>query len=392
MRRLLWGCLLVVVALLVWQTLRPQPSTVKNDYAIELGDREVAPTARPLDPELTTRFRAQLLEAELLEREDLLANRLKRLRALAPESTLLPVYEIWLALRENREDVARVALEHLGSQQGASQLLVQLEDLINAHTRKRGALQQARVMALAGRSREAVLRYAELFPNGFALISTELEYLRVLAQLDGRRPEVIRRLESLNRQYPDNGPLQYALADQLMSVNVSSPRGQAMLRALLDNPSMALQAAYRWSSAMQRQPITAQRVEDQRLLAERFPDTLQFQQAFELAQDDWRAERQRLRDPYYRAKLQGLVLLDQERNTAAQQRLSYALKGRPQDAEVLGGLGLLALRRGEHASALNYFRLAARYNNDPDQVSRWKSLITTTRYWQVLRRGEGGDG
>ena len=388
MRRLLWGSLLVVVALLIWQTLRPLPSTMKNDYAIELGERELAPKVERLDEGLTARFRAQLLEAELLEREDLLANRLKRFRALAPESTLLPVYEIWLALRENREDVARAALAHLQRQEGESPLVVQLDDLITAQTRKRGALQQARVMALAGRSREALRHYAELFPNGFALISTELEYLRVLAQLDGRRPEVIRRLESLNRQYPDNGPLQYALADQLMSVNVSSPRGQSMLRALLDNPSMALQAAYRWSSAMQRQPITARRVENQRLLAERFPDTLQFQQAFELAQDDWQAERQRLRDPYYRAKLQGLALLDQERNAAAQQRLNYALKGRPQDAEILGGLGLLALRRGEHSPALNYFQLAARYNKDPDQVSRWESLITTTRYWQALRRGE----
>ena len=67
-------------------------------------------------------------EAELLEREDLLANRLKRFRALAPESTLLPVYEIWLALRENREDVARAALAHLQRQEGESPLAVQLDD------------------------------------------------------------------------------------------------------------------------------------------------------------------------------------------------------------------------------------------------------------------------
>ena len=75
MRRLLWGSLLVVVALLIWQTLRPLPSTMKNDYAIELGERELAPKAERLDEGLTARFRAQLLEAELLEREDLLANR-----------------------------------------------------------------------------------------------------------------------------------------------------------------------------------------------------------------------------------------------------------------------------------------------------------------------------
>ena len=47
MRRLLWGSLLVVVALLIWQTLRPLPSTMKNDYAIELGERELAPKAEP---------------------------------------------------------------------------------------------------------------------------------------------------------------------------------------------------------------------------------------------------------------------------------------------------------------------------------------------------------
>ena len=140
MRRLLWGSLLVVVALLIWQTLRPLPSTMKNDYAIELGERELAPKAERLDEGLTARFRAQLLEAELLEREDLLANRLKRFRALAPESTLLPVYEIWLALRENREDVARAALAHLQRQEGESPLAVQLDDLITAQTGKRGAL------------------------------------------------------------------------------------------------------------------------------------------------------------------------------------------------------------------------------------------------------------
>src|SRR5690606_4384606 len=65
-------------------------------------------------------------------------------------------------------------------------------------------------------------------------------------------------------------------------------------------------------------------------------------------------------DPYIVARAQALDALNRGRFDSAERQLQQLLRTRPNDDEVLGGLGLLNLRRGRHTEAEEYFVRAAR--------------------------------
>ncbi len=386
----LWLIFALLLVLMIWQryptpTQDVEPAPSPSGVAATDGHNDRPSTATA---GLQRSIEAQLLEAELLGREDLLRAKLQRLKAVNPGAPLLDVYGVWLALRATDETAARAHLAALQSREGDSLLSRQLADYLSAHTDNRASLLQTRLLAKTGREQEAAAQFEALYKHGIALRASELEYLRVVARIDGRRNEVIRRLRELNEQYPQLPPLQLELADQLLAADPASVEARQLLGGLFRDPALATQAAERWLSALARQPFSAARLAEHAMLAEQFPENIALQDAWQRARLDDAEQRRLMRDPFYRARSVGIALLESGDLAKAERKLRYALIGRPRDTEVLGGLGLLYMRRGEHARAQRYFKDAQRYNRDPDQQSRWQSLIDTARFWQALRRGE----
>jgi tetratricopeptide (TPR) repeat protein len=89
-------------------------------------------------------------------------------------------------------------------------------------------------------------------------------------------------------------------------------------------------------------------------------------------------------DPGYRAQREGLAALEAGRIEEAQGRLQEALARRPNDGEAVGALGLVRLRQGRHAEAIEQFRRARRL--DRANAGRWNGLIRTARYWGLLQQ------
>jgi len=386
---LLWLILACVVGVLLWQRdplkLREADESATTADIIVTAGRTDSPT---VGESLQKSIEIQLIESQLLGRDDLVRAKLQRLDIINPDARNAYVYRVWLAIHDgNVEDAERI-LSEFKARFGETQTFLQLNDYLALHSYKKSSMQQVTLLAKTGRVKEAAQQLIQLYPRGFVLLSSELEYLQILARVDGKRPVAIRRLRDLNDQYPNVAPLRLALADQLLSQNPDSQAGQRILSDLLDDPSLAQQAVQRWLAALAEQPLGPSRIRTHTLLAERFPDNIAAVQAKALALEMRQEERRLMRDPHYRARSQGLALLEAGNLGGAERKLRYALNGRPNDPEVLGGLGLVYLRRGEHQQALNYFRDAERVNRDPDQQSRWRALIDTAAYWRALRRGE----
>ena len=79
-----------------------------------------------------------------------------------------------------------------------------------------------------------------------------------------------------------------------------------------------------------------------------------------------------------------LALLEEEATEQAVKLLEVLREQLPRDSQVVGGLGLAWLRQGRHGDAEPLFDQALRL--DPDNASKWKSLLGTARYWKLLKQ------
>ncbi|MCW0469016.1 tetratricopeptide repeat protein [Vibrio chagasii] len=67
--------------------------------------------------------------------------------------------------------------------------------------------------------------------------------------------------------------------------------------------------------------------------------------------------------------------------------MRYAITTRPNDPEILGGMGKVYPRR-QQQKALEYFKQAQLLDKNPDTSSKWTTLVGTSQYWAYLDRGD----
>lgn len=89
-------------------------------------------------------------------------------------------------------------------------------------------------------------------------------------------------------------------------------------------------------------------------------------------------------DPMVQLRESALVDLDKGDTDTAQAKLMQALAKRPQDPVILGALGRIKLRQGQHAEAEKLFTQAR--DHDPENRKEWQGLVTTTRFWGLMKQ------
>jgi Flp pilus assembly protein TadD len=95
--------------------------------------------------------------------------------------------------------------------------------------------------------------------------------------------------------------------------------------------------------------------------------------------------RRQAADPLYRARVDGLALLEQGRLAQAQDKLQMALDAAPRDVELVGAMGLLRMRQGRHGEALALFRRALALE---PRNTQWTSLARTSQYWSFVQEAK----
>lgn len=383
---------LVLIGALVWYffpSSAPEQSETAQPVSL-LEPIEDAPQASEPSPGLEEIMpflrRAQLADAA--SRPDLMTASVARLRALAPQGIYTLFYQTYLHLMNDEVGAAEASLSTMQSRYPGAARTVAMQRYFDATTARRSELQQARLFATAGRYDDALAIFAELFPEGMPTLRMQLDYLAIAGQRNDGWLPTRRALETLNERYPEMPPVQLALANHIASRYPADPDVLALYRQMANGPDLGRQAADAWLRSLARRPYNAATLAEYAELALRYPSDSDIQDRYRQAQRMIAEERERMRDPYYRAMREGLALLEQESNTRAEQRLRYALIGRPNDEEVLGGLGVIHLRRGQQSRALPYFRKALANNSNPDLRGKWQALIDTSSYWAWVKEAD----
>ncbi|NAX47908.1 tetratricopeptide repeat protein [Photobacterium halotolerans] len=330
----------------------------------------------------------QIELATALGRDDIVESALERLLAIDSQHPDGLYYQARLLIKQNQLQQAQEVSNQLKAGSPQSVQLKALNDLIAINGRKKAELQQARLLVRAGRYEQALKAYDALFPNGMPSAELQLEYLEAEGSLSERWESVKQGLEQLNAAYPGVPAFQLALANHIRRRDAADPWILATYRQLALRSDIGIVAANAWLRALDQQPISAQVAEQYAIVASYFPSDTAISRANRNAQARWETEQALRKDPTYLAKLQGLALIEQGVYPQARKQLEYALTTRPDDPDILGGLGMVYLRQGQQGKALEYFKQAQQLDADPDNVSKWQSLVEASSYWAYLDEGD----
>lgn len=342
-------------------------------------------SSRPM-PSVEPAHAALLGQARLWQsrnRDDLAAEALNRLLSMSPDHPDALAQLGFLQMRANRKDEAQQTLDRLRRVRPDHPDILRLETLIRLDEGGRDRFRQARMLAHAGRPEEALVKLRELYPAGPPTGDLALEYWLIVGDTKNGWERALAGLQHLVSEYPDNLRYRLALAEH---VTTRRPADAAALKTIIDMagfPQFERQARAAWRRAVLRlepAPSSIPLIEAY-LSHEKIEDVAvkEHLAGMRLAIEQ---HRRLMADPFYRARLDGLALLDGGKLDDADAQLSHALEGRPDDPEVLGGMGLLRLRQGHHAEAQAYFQQAIQRDRNS---RRWDSLLRTARFWGLMR-------
>lgn len=89
------------------------------------------------------------------------------------------------------------------------------------------------------------------------------------------------------------------------------------------------------------------------------------------------------------ARTEALDALDDGKVELAETSLTDLLKRRPEDVEVLGGLGFVKLKQGKPAEAEKWFTLALQAAQAAKgETGKWESLVATAGFWKNISTGD----
>ena len=330
----------------------------------------------------------QLVYAQLLHRPDITEATLQRLFAINPNNLQGLKYQAFSLSEAKQVNKAQEVLKKMRSRAPNAQETKQLASYLSIYSSNRGDYQQAQLLARSGRSPEALKIYDNIFPNGMPTPTLQLEYLLLEDKNADNWQKVQEGLIQLNKDYPGVPDFQLALSRHTLNHNASDPAALKMVQQLTLNPLTSDAAAALWLSSLNDNYITKDIVQQYAILTSYKPGNQEYSNAYIDAKKRLAEEQDRLKDPTYIAKLDGLALVDADRYTAAEPKLLSALKTRPHDSEILGGLGFVYMKTGRQTLAVDYFEKAKQYDANIRQTDKWNSLIAASAYWANIDKGD----
>lgn len=326
----------------------------------------------------------QVRIGEASNKDELVRQSLYRLELMAPDDPEVIAARMRLALRQGNQVLAQQQLDKLKGIAPQSRVYRQAEmNMLLTQPETRQKLQQARLMATAGRLPEAKAQYDELFHGEPPTLELALEYWRLVARLPGQETVAIQQLQALDHQYPGSVALHMALA-QLLFNQKQDAQAYALLQQVAADPSGRSAAADLWLEKVKALPVSPESV----AALNRFLGVFESGEQAQSAQQELARQQALLADPVYRARMAGLAQVDKGESRSAIPELKTALSTAPNDAEVLGALGLAYSRAGKRQQALKLFQQAEKVDKNSYNSSKWQSLIKSTRYWLAIEQGD----
>ncbi|MCA1178530.1 MULTISPECIES: cellulose synthase complex outer membrane protein BcsC [unclassified Pantoea] len=326
----------------------------------------------------------QIRTGESTNKYDLVQQSLYRLEKIDPDNPQVLAAQIRMALRQGDQAKAQTLLDELKKVAPNDVATRESETglrLMSAEGRQQ--LQQARLLATAGRVEEAKAAWDALFHGVFPDVNTELEYWRLVARLPNQQLIAYRQLQALEARYPGNIGVELQLAR--MAFDNNQP-GEALvqLRRLANRDGGRDAASELWLQQIQNQPVSDRSVASLKQYLQVFTSG----DAQQRGEEELARQQKLLADPAYRERMRGLALVDAGGGAGAIATLSAALKANPNDAELMGAMGQAQARANNRAAAISWLQKAIQAGQASTQVGKWQSLLQTNRYWLAINNGD----
>lgn len=288
-----------------------------------------------------------------------------------------------IEIRSNRPAEAEKLLRRLRTAAPGSADTLELEDALRIATRDRREMASIWLLSRDGKDEEAVARLQKLFPRGAPGGDLAHDYYRILSGTPDGRTRAIAELRQRSRENPDNQPLQMALADLLTDRTPTRREGLGILYRITQQPDGDRKAALDiWRRTLYRVNDDP----DYYVWFERYvkevPDDKAARETLADLGEEVAARQRQMADPAWQARQRGLAQLERGQTRDAGIALQEAYGKRRNDAEVVGGLGLVRLREGRHDEARELFARAEQL----DPGNKWRSLMATATFWGTVAR------
>jgi len=283
-----------------------------------------------------------------------------------------------------RADGARAYLERLKKAQPGSPQIARLTQIISGGGTSQ-QIEQARQLARSGQGEEAVRRYQQAAGGAVPQGDLALEYYQTLGGTAQGWEAARKGLEQLARANPADNRAQLALAQHLTYRESTRREGIRQLEALSKGTDVAGPAAQSWQRALTwlgGRPADAPLY--QAWLAGH-PDDAAIRARLDAVKAQQQQESTRAAgagagaaaNPARQIVQQGFDALDAGDLERAGERFQAALAQRPEDADALGGMGVLRLKQEKFAEAVDFLDQAARRGAG----TRYRSAQNSATYW-----------
>ncbi|OXI34445.1 cellulose biosynthesis protein [Burkholderia sp. AU16741] len=319
-------------------------------------------------------------------RDDLARDALRKGLLIAPGDPDLLAEQVRVLLRLGDAKGAQASLARLQAQSPNAPGTRRVADEYRVATSGRGEMAQIRLLARSGRADEAARRIVALFPNGAPSGALGAEYYQIVSNAPGGREPAIAALRRAIAADPRDTSASVALARLLNQRDDTRPEANRIAASLAKRTDADhTEAMALWRRVLQSAGSDPAYLDALHAYLALAPDDTEFRDRAAALDQQRDAQRRLERDPDYIAQQRGLQALARGDLAAADPLLARAARARADDADALGGLGLLRLREGRHDEARALFARAA--SRATDQRGKWQGLARTAQFWGLLAQG-----
>ncbi|MEL0640912.1 cellulose synthase subunit BcsC-related outer membrane protein [Pseudoalteromonas aliena] len=348
-----------------------------------------ANTVNDIDTQPVEWLLSQISIGEAQQNKKLIEDSLQKLVAIAPSRI-----ETQCALA--RYDFAN------GANVKANQLLSKLDNgltkqapcieklkvLSRIEGKDKAAIQQAKLLARAGRFEQARQIYSKIFNNVYPTLNYELEHLSWYSQDSSQWLTVKKGYENLLKNYSNIGLIEIAYSRHLLRRNPRNKNAISILKKYGSTSSFSYEIEEIWLSALANMPIDTDTDKEFQNYFTIYPFSSKGELQYQDFKKALKARQTLLADPAYQLWIRGNDLLDKNKLKNAEPLLLKAIKGRPQDGKIMRSLGILYLRLGDNQKSYKYFTDAQKYTPDFAERETLQGLARTAKFWLYIRQAK----
>jgi Flp pilus assembly protein TadD len=358
-------------------------------FTLALSFGVSAKTVNDIDTQSVDWLLSQISIGEAQQNKKLIESSLQKLVAIAPTRIETQCALVHYDFANGASDKANLLLSKIDNGLiKQAPCIEKLRVMSRIQGKDKSAIQDAKLLARAGRYEQARQIYNKIFNNVYPTLNYELEHLSWYAQDSSQWQNVTREYNKLLRSYSNIGQVEIAYARHLLRRDSSDKKAISILGKYGSTSSFSNEVEEIWLGSLANMPINSATDRQFQYYFTLYPFSSKGELQYQDFKKSLKARQTLLADPAYQLWVKGDKLLEKNNLKAAEPLLLKAVNGRPQDGAIMRSLGILYLRLGDNKKSYKYFTQAQKYTADFAQRETLKDLAKTAQFWLYIRQAK----